>query len=157
MIKSRYIGAPRNWSYKEYSCFDFPAHSIFKFDMFWGSLGTSIFKTQVHPQIILDPDYFPGCLSVSYDYGKIEMLTYFVIFWEKQQLMRSFIQDLSLNSLNFHSHLDLFLYESRLSFKNHLAVSTFAHLPGRRTSETRPSSRHINSSLNVYLFFDSKP
>ena len=29
--------------YKEYSCFDFPAHSIFKFDVFWGSLDTSFF------------------------------------------------------------------------------------------------------------------
>ena len=25
--------------------------------------------TQVHPQIILDPDYLPDYLSVSYDYG----------------------------------------------------------------------------------------
>ena len=32
--------------YKEYSCFDhsdFPAHSMFTFDVCWGSLGTSIF------------------------------------------------------------------------------------------------------------------
>ena len=25
--------------------------------------------TQVHPQIIVDPDYLPDYLSVSYDYG----------------------------------------------------------------------------------------
>ena len=32
--------------YKEYSCFDhsdFPAHSMFTFDVCWGNLGTSIF------------------------------------------------------------------------------------------------------------------
>ena len=29
--------------HKEYSCFDFPAHSMFTFDEFSGSLGTSIF------------------------------------------------------------------------------------------------------------------
>ena len=27
-------------------------------------------ETQVQPQIILDPDYLPDYLSVSYDYGK---------------------------------------------------------------------------------------
>ena len=53
---------------KEYSCFDFPAHLVFKFDVFWGSLGTSVSsETQVQPQIILDPDYLPDYLSVSYD------------------------------------------------------------------------------------------
>ena len=26
--------------------------------------------TQVQPQVILDPDYLPDYLSVSYDYGK---------------------------------------------------------------------------------------
>ena len=28
---------------KEYSCFDFPAHSMFILDKFWGSLVASIF------------------------------------------------------------------------------------------------------------------
>ena len=28
---------------KEYSCFDFPAHSMFILEVFWGSLGASIF------------------------------------------------------------------------------------------------------------------
>ena len=36
-------GAPRSWSHKEYSCFDFPVHSIFTFDVLSGSLGTIIF------------------------------------------------------------------------------------------------------------------
>ena len=38
--KWRYISALRD---KEYSCFDFLAHSMFSFDVFWDSLGTSIF------------------------------------------------------------------------------------------------------------------
>ena len=29
--------------YYIYSCFDFPAHSMFTYDVFWASLGTSIF------------------------------------------------------------------------------------------------------------------
>ena len=42
--------APRSWSHKEYilySCFDFLAHSIFTFDEFSGSLGTSIFGNSI--------------------------------------------------------------------------------------------------------------
>ena len=31
--------------------------------------------TQIQPQIILDPDYLPGYLSVSYDYGDIAIIT----------------------------------------------------------------------------------
>ena len=54
---------------KEYSCFDFPAHLIFTFDVFWVSLGTIFLETQVRSQIILDPDYLPDYLSVSYDYN----------------------------------------------------------------------------------------
>ena len=30
--------------------------------------------TQVQPQIILDPDYLPDYLSVSYDYGIVQVL-----------------------------------------------------------------------------------
>ena len=30
-------------TYKEYSCFDFPVHSVFIFDVCWGSLGTRVF------------------------------------------------------------------------------------------------------------------
>ena len=49
---------------KEHCCFDhsdFPAHSVFTSDVSSG--------TQVQPQVILDPDYLPDYLSVSYDYG----------------------------------------------------------------------------------------
>ena len=49
---------------KEHCCFDhsdFPAHSMFTSDVSSG--------TQVQPQVILDPDYLPDYLSVSYDYG----------------------------------------------------------------------------------------
>ena len=35
--------APKDWSHKEYSCFDFCAHPVLTFDKFRGSLGTSIF------------------------------------------------------------------------------------------------------------------
>ena len=41
---------------------------MFTSDVCWGSLGTSTSGTQVQPQAILDPDYLPDYLSVSYDY-----------------------------------------------------------------------------------------
>ena len=49
IIKLRCISAPKSWShiYKEYCCFDhsnFPVHSMFTFDVCWGSLSTSIFR-----------------------------------------------------------------------------------------------------------------
>ena len=52
---------------KEYSCFDFPAHSVFILEVFWGSLDASIFgnsssaaninrsKPPIIQIIILDP------------------------------------------------------------------------------------------------------
>ena len=40
---------------------------MFTFDVFWGSLGTSTLETQVHPQIILDPDYLSAYFTLSYD------------------------------------------------------------------------------------------
>ena len=43
MLKWSYISAAKSWSDKEYSLFDFPAHSMFTFDLFWGRLGTIIF------------------------------------------------------------------------------------------------------------------
>ena len=54
-------------THKEHCCFDhsdFPARSIFTFDVCWGSVSSG---TQVQPQVILDPDHLPGYLSVSYD------------------------------------------------------------------------------------------
>ena len=57
--------------YKEYNCFDhsdFPAHSMFTYDVCevaWVLISSGI---QVQPQIILDLDYLPDYLSVSYDY-----------------------------------------------------------------------------------------
>ena len=47
---------------------------------------------------------------------QIKLLTYFVTFWDKQQLIRCFIQG---SSLNIYSCLDLFLHGSSLSFDNH--------------------------------------
>ena len=65
---------------EEYSCFDFLAYPMFTFDVFWGSLGISIFgKTQVRPQIILDPDYSPDYLSVSYDYELGQCETFLIL------------------------------------------------------------------------------
>ena len=44
---------------KEYSCFAFPAHPMFTLLVYS--------RTQVQPQLILDPDYLPDYLSVSHD------------------------------------------------------------------------------------------
>ena len=41
---------------------------MFTFDLWLGSLGTSIFGTQVQSQVILDTDYLPDYLSVPYNY-----------------------------------------------------------------------------------------
>ena len=62
---------------KEHCCFDhsdFPAHSMFTFDVCgtmyaevaWALVSSG---TQVQPQVILNPDYLPDYLSVSYDYN----------------------------------------------------------------------------------------
>ena len=56
--------------YKGYSYFDhsnFPAHSMFRFDaeVAWELVSSG---NQVQPQIVVDPDYLPDYLSVSYDY-----------------------------------------------------------------------------------------
>ena len=60
--------------YIEYSCFDhydFPAHLMFTLmyaEIAWVLVSPG---TQVQPQIILNPDYLPDYLSVSYDYDII--------------------------------------------------------------------------------------
>ena len=63
-------------TYKEYCCFDhsdFLTHSIFTFDVWWGSLGTSIFgnssSVASNTRSRLDP-----YLSVSYDYDLLQLL-----------------------------------------------------------------------------------
>ena len=60
------MSAPRSWSNKEYSCLDFPAHSMFKFyfEIAWVLVSSG---AQAQPQIIFDPDYLSEYLSVSYD------------------------------------------------------------------------------------------
>ena len=68
IIKWRYISAPRIWPNKGYSCFDFAAYSVFTFvytDVAWVLLSS---QTQVQTQLILNRDYLPDNLSVSYDY-----------------------------------------------------------------------------------------
>ena len=71
-------------TYKEYCCFDhsdFPAHSMFTFDVCWGSLGTISSGTQVVLQVILDPDHLPDYLSVSYDYVYTHYSCVVIIFF----------------------------------------------------------------------------
>ena len=73
---------------KEYSRFDhsdFPAHSVFTFGVRCGSVGISIFRNQVQPQLILDPFYFPDHFPVSYDYGML--LTFFLFNCNQSMLL----------------------------------------------------------------------
>ena len=54
--------------YKEYSCFDHsdsPAHSMYA-EVAWV---IASLRTQFQSQIILDLDYLPDYLSISYNYG----------------------------------------------------------------------------------------
>ena len=53
--------------------------------VFWG--------TQVQPQVILDPDYLPDYLSVSYDYARTH-LSY-------KKLQKETLCDIQLGSLIF--------------------------------------------------------
>ena len=69
IIKLRCISAPRSWSHINNAV----VLTIMTFRyiqslhlMYTGVLISS--GTQVQPQVILDPDYLPDCLSVSYDY-----------------------------------------------------------------------------------------
>ena len=45
---------------------DFPVHSMFTYDAFLGTWVLESLGTQVQPQIILDLDYLPDYLSVSF-------------------------------------------------------------------------------------------
>ena len=68
--------------YKEYSCFDhsdFPAHSMFTFDVCWGSLGTSIFRNS-SSAANNTRSRLPSRLSISDDY-EITMITNDPIFF----------------------------------------------------------------------------
>ena len=58
---------------------------------------------------------FIWLLDICYSY-QWKLLTCFVIFSEEQQLIRCFIQDLTLD---IHSYLDIFLHGSSSSFDNH--------------------------------------
>ena len=58
---------------------------------------------------------FIWLLDICYSY-QWKLLTCFVIFSEEQQLIRCFIQDLTLN---IHSYLDIFLRGSSSSFDHH--------------------------------------
>ena len=61
--------------YKEYHSdhfdhSDFPVYLIFTFDVCCGSLELVSLGTQDQLQIILDPDYVPDYLLVSYNYDR---------------------------------------------------------------------------------------
>ena len=91
--------------YKEYSCFDhsdFPTHSVFTFDVCWGSLGTVSPGTQVQPHVILDPDYLPDYFSVSYDYKKNNFITQLIL---EIKLTHYFSELWACPDMSDHTHL----------------------------------------------------
>ena len=73
MIKLRCISAPKSWpdvkntvvltvlTFRHIQCL----HLMYA-EVAWVLVSS---RTQVQPQVILDPDYLPDYLSVSYDYG----------------------------------------------------------------------------------------
>ena len=66
-----YLCSKKQATYKEYSCFDFPARSMLHLmyaEVAWVLVYSG---TQVQSKIILDPDYLPDYPSVSYDFGHI--------------------------------------------------------------------------------------
>ena len=67
----KYISGPRSLSHEEYSCFDFPAYSMFTFDEFCGSLGTSIFGSSSPNNT---RSRLPSRLSFRYEYGVTSVL-----------------------------------------------------------------------------------
>ena len=71
-------------------------------------------RTQVHLQVILDPDYPPDYLSVSYDYGPIQVVISLPL-WVKLtmgQLLLFFL-------CNFSS---FFSYVARIPVTNHFSL-----------------------------------
>ena len=80
------ISAPRNWSHKEYSCFDFRhihyLHLMYS-EVVWVLVSSG---TQARPQIILDPEYLPNYLPVSYDYGNSKIHAFKKpVFWKNSR------------------------------------------------------------------------
>ena len=69
--------------------------------------------TQVHPQIILDPDYLPDYLSVSYDYGWTYKLHLETIALKALMIMPSLL--LQKPSLNLKSKENSETLKPRLS------------------------------------------
>ena len=61
--------------YYIYSCFDFPAHSMFTFHESRGSMGTSIFgKSSSTANNTRSRLLSRDCLFVSYDYDKMQFI-----------------------------------------------------------------------------------
>ena len=79
-MKLSCIGVPRSWSYIKntvvLTILTFRhiqyLHLMYAAEVAWILLLVSS-GTQVQPQIILNPDYLPDYLSISYDYGFTDM------------------------------------------------------------------------------------
>ena len=86
----------RPWYYRYSFFFNFPAHSIFTFDEFWGSLGTSIFRKSSLAANNIRSTYLPGYLFNSYDYG----YTLPLAFWYETNAAQRMVvkSDLSLHT-----------------------------------------------------------
>ena len=86
---------------------DFPAHSMFTFDVCWGSLGTSIFQLQV----ILDPDYLPDYLSISYMTMVLQMM-----FWSGHMTLpaNAFGVQLVTGNIIFHTCYEVKVWTNKL-------------------------------------------
>ena len=75
IIKLKYISAPRSWSHVNNTVVltILTCQHIQCLHLMYAEVACVLVssRTQVQAQIIPDPDYFPDCLSVSYDYDII--------------------------------------------------------------------------------------
>ena len=86
----------RPWYYRYSFFFNFPAHSIFTFDEFWGSLGTSIFRKSSLAANNIRSNYLPDYLFNSDDYGYTLPLA---LWYETNAAQRMVVKsDLSLHT-----------------------------------------------------------
>ena len=102
MIIWRYMSAPRSWSHKEYSCFDFPAHRfhLMNSEVVWVLVSSG---TQVQPQIIPDPEYLPDYISVSQNYALDNCFWWVFSRFYQSLAAKNFVY--SLNICNLESFL----------------------------------------------------
>ena len=60
---------------------------MFTFDVFWGNWVLVSLGTKVQPQIILEPDYLPDYLLISYDY----VLNALFVENDKEEIKQAYI------------------------------------------------------------------